>query len=74
MGNQGDGNVRLEFISEYNNNCKNELTNATDSVMALSSRGAGWVTEVIATFGLKLLVNVITDVRIMMSLPEQPSL
>jgi hypothetical protein len=40
--------------------------------MAGSSRGAGWVAEMIAMFGLNLLVNTITIVR--MYLPMQPTL
>lgn len=40
------------------------------SVMAASSRGAGWVTDVVAVFSLKIFINVIAIVR--MSLPAQP--
>ena len=66
MVNRSAGRFCLGVISKFYNNCENELTVATDtilSVMPVSSLGAadvGWVTKVIATLGLNLLANVIT--------------
>jgi hypothetical protein len=61
MGNRGDGSARLEVIinlevvSKSYDNWEIKLTGATDTVMAASSLGGGWVTEVMAALGLKLL-------------------
>lgn len=76
MGNRSNNSTRLEVISKSYNDCETELTGTTDIAMAASSCGAasaGWVTEEIATFGLKLLVNVITNVKYCLPLAVQPT-
>jgi hypothetical protein len=63
MGNRGDGSapsrleviINREVVSKSYNNWEIKLTGAADTVMAASSLGGGWVTEVMAALGLKLL-------------------